>query len=93
MKSLFKVVTPAAIFVLGTMALYGFLYLKTSEEEKTQKGVWVLAVRESHACLGGSTGAQDGEARGISKGGTSEPGGSVFPFDSRSLPVCAYQPR
>lgn len=36
------------------------------------KAVWVLAVHESHASLCGSAGAQVGEAKGISKGGTSE---------------------
>lgn len=43
-----------------------------------QRSVWVLVVHESHACACGSMGAQDEEARGISKGGTSEPGGGVF---------------
>lgn len=36
------------------------------------KAVCVLAVHESHACLCASAGAQVGEAKGISKGGTSE---------------------
>lgn len=45
-----------------------------------QRAVWVLAVRESHSSvyMCGCRGAQDGEALGISKGGTSEPGGKVF---------------
>lgn len=42
------------------------------EEQKVPKAAWVLAVREPHACLCGSAGAQVGEAKGISKGGTSE---------------------
>lgn len=79
------------VFTLGTVLPEAFLCLKPSEEEKKPKAIGVLVVRESHTCFCGSAGAHDGEARGISKGGTTEPGGSVFPFDSRSLPVCAYQ--
>lgn len=51
---------------------------KNSQAEKMQRSVWVLVVHESHTCACGSVGAQDEEARGISKGGTSEPGGGVF---------------
>lgn len=64
-----------------------FLYLKTSEQERMPGAICALAVRKLHTCFCGSAGAHDGEARGISKAGTSEPAGCVFPLDSRR-PTC-----
>lgn len=64
-----------------------FLYLKTSQQERMPGAICALAARESHMCFCGSAGAHDGEARGISKAGTSEPAGCVFPLDSRR-PTC-----
>lgn len=64
-----------------------FLYLKTSEQERMPGAICALVVRKLHTCFCGSAGAHDGEARGISKAGTSEPAGCVFPLDSRR-PTC-----
>lgn len=57
--------------------LFLFLFFLIDEAAKTARS------RESHARFCGSAGALDGETRGISTAGTSEPAGCVFLPDSR----------
>lgn len=58
-----------------------------ASRKECQEPSCALVVRKLHTCFCGSAGAHDGEARGISKAGTSEPAGCVFPLDSRR-PTC-----